>query len=408
MRRVKRGTPGCHSGREPPHPRVTGQRVASAAVQEGRATGDGEVRVARVLGVPVLLAPSWWLGALVITVSYLPVVRAVLPEVGDLTALALSLSVALLLGASVLAHELGHCAVALRLGLPVRKVRLFLLGGVSELSRPPLRPRDEGLVAAAGPAVSVLLAALAGGGALLLDPRTALWLLALELAVANAVVAAFNLLPGLPLDGGRVLRAGVWAITGRRGAGTRSAAVGGVLVACALVLWGLHSLSSPVPGSWLRFGVAALMAWFVLAGALAELGRERRGAGATSLQLAGLVQPLLQLPAESSVADAMAAAAGRGVLLVRLDGVAAGLLDPVAAAALAGHAPFAPAVRAAQPVSPDTVLFDSELRADPLGTVERMQATLDGQFLVVDADGRPAGVLRRADVRHALGEYRLP
>jgi Zn-dependent protease len=365
--------------------------------------GDGEMRLARILGVPVLLTPSWWLGALVVTVSYLPVVRLVLPAAGELTALALALSVALLLGVSVLAHELGHCVVALRLGLPVRRVRLFLLGGVSELARPPLRPRDEGLVAAAGPLVSVLVAAVSGGAALLFEPRTAAWLIALELAAANAVVAAFNLLPGLPLDGGRVLRAGVWALTGRRGAGTRGAAFGGLLVAFALVVWGLYSVSAEAPGAWLRFGVAVLMAWFVAAGALAELGRERRGS-TVGVPLAGLVQPLLQLPAESPVVDALTAAAGRGVLLVRADGVAAGLLDPAAASQLAGHAPFAPALRAAQPVQPENVLLDSELRGDPAAALERMQASPDWQFLVVDADGQPAGVLRRADVHRAVGE----
>ncbi|HEY3262036.1 MAG TPA: site-2 protease family protein [Pseudonocardiaceae bacterium] len=366
--------------------------------------GDGELRVARVFGVPVLLSPSWWLGALVITVAYLPVVRAVLPDVDDLAALAVAVGMAVLLAASVLAHELGHCAVALRLGLPVRRVRLFLLGGVSELARPPLRPRDDALIAAAGPAVSVAVAALAAAVAVAADPGTVEWLLAVQLAITNAVVAAFNLLPGLPLDGGRILRAAVWSATGNRGLGSRGAAVGGVLVGVLLVGWGLAALGSGAPGSWLQFGVAALMAWYVLAGAFAELGRQRRPAAA--VPLIGLVQPLLQLPAESPISDALYAAAGRGVLLVRPDGVAAGLLDPRAAAELAGHAPLAPAGGAAHPVAPDAVLLDSELRGDPAAALERLQASPAWQFLVVDADGRPAGVLRRADVYATLAEHR--
>jgi len=366
--------------------------------------GDGELRVARVFGVPVLLTPSWWLGALVVTVAYLPVVRAVLPDVEDLAGLGIAVSMTVLLCGSVLAHELGHCAAALRLGLPVRRVRLFLLGGVSELARPPLRPRDDALIAAAGPAVSAAIAALAGAAALAADASTVLWLLAVQLAVTNAVVAAFNLLPGLPLDGGRVLRAAVWSATGRRAAGSRGAAVGGVLVGLALVVWGLSVLGSGAPGSWLQFGVAVLMAWYVLAGAFAELGRQRQPAA--TVQLIGLVQPLLQLPAESPIADALHAAAGRGVLLVRADGVAAGLLDPETAAELAGHAPLAPAGGAAQPVLPDAVLLDSELRGDPTAALERVQASPEWQFLVVDADGLPAGVLRRADVYAALAERR--
>ncbi|HEY0641718.1 MAG TPA: site-2 protease family protein, partial [Pseudonocardiaceae bacterium] len=102
----------------------------SAAVR----VSDGDLRLGRVLGVPVLVTPSWWLGALVITVAYLPVSRAVLRgEHADLAALLTALALAVLLGASVLAHELGHVVAARRLGLPVRRVRLFLLGGVTEL-----------------------------------------------------------------------------------------------------------------------------------------------------------------------------------------------------------------------------------------------------------------------------------
>jgi len=366
--------------------------------------GEGEVRVARLFGVPVLLTPSWWIGALVITVAYLPVVRAVLPEVDDLTGLAVAGGITVLLAASVLAHEIGHCVMALRLGLPVRRVRLFLLGGVSELARPPARPRDEALVAAAGPAVSVLLAALAGATALVLPAGTAGWLLAVQLAAINAVVAAFNLLPGLPLDGGRVLRAAVWSATGRRGLASRGAAAGGLLVGAGLVVWGLSTLGSGAPGAWLQFGVAAVTAWYVFAGALAELSRQRQQL--SSVSLAGLVRPVLQLPAESAVADALHAAAGRAVLLVRADGVAAGLLDQETATELAGQAPLAPAGGAAQPVAQDTVLEDAELRGDPTAALERMLASPDWQFLVVDGAGRPAGVLLRADLYAALAERR--
>ena len=364
------------------------------------------MRLARIMGVPVFITPSWWIGALVIAVAYVPVVRAVLPDTPDLAHLGFALGMSVLLGASVLAHELGHCWAASRLGVPVQRVRLFLLGGVSELARPPLRPRDDALIAAAGPAVSIVVAAVAGGAALVFDGRTAPWLLALQLAVANAVVAAFNLLPGLPLDGGVVLRAGVWALTGRRGVGTRAAAVTGLAVGAALVVWGLYSIGSNDTGGWLRFGVAVLTAWFVLSGALAELSRERdRDRDGAPMPLIGLVQPLLQLPAESPVADALSAAAGRGVLLVRADGVAAGLLDQAMAVELAGHAPLAPASAAAEPIRPESVLLDSELRGDPAAAVERVRAGVDPQFLVVDEDGRPCGVLRRADVYTALGEH---
>ncbi|HET8640897.1 MAG TPA: site-2 protease family protein [Pseudonocardiaceae bacterium] len=372
------------------------------------AVGPGGLRLGRVFGVPILLSPSWWLGAAVITVLYVPMTRQLVPGLSTSVAVAMAMTLAVLLAASVLAHELGHCVAALRLGLPVRRVRLFLLGGISELARPPLRPRDEGVIAVAGPVVSIAVAAVAGGVWWLLEPGGLVWLLAVELTVANAAVAVFNLLPGLPLDGGRVLRAAVWSMTGRRGAGTRAAAIGGGIVVGGLVIWGLQALAAGAPAAWLRFAVIVLMAWFVLSGTSAELSRAQRPFGSVppeQLDLPALVRPLLQLPAESPVADALAAAAGRSVLLVRADGVAAGLLEDGTAARLAARSPLAPAGRAAVPVAPEAVLLDSELDGDPAGVLERAQVA-GAQFLVVDEDGRPSGVLRVDDIYTALAGHR--
>lgn len=163
---------------------------------------EGGLRLFRVNGVPVQIAPSWWLGSLVVIVLYAPLVERILPGAGIGLSWTLAVAFALLLGVSVFAHELGHTLVALRMGMPVRRLRLYLLGGLSEVVRSPRKPGQEGLVAAAGPAVSLVLAA--GFGLLLLVvPGGAGWLLVAQCAVANLAVAVFNLLPGLPLDGGR-------------------------------------------------------------------------------------------------------------------------------------------------------------------------------------------------------------
>jgi hypothetical protein len=150
-------------------------------------------------------------------------------------------------------------------------------------------------------------------------------------------------------------------------------------------------------------GVCALTAWFVVSGARGELAADQRRTWPEGLVLADLVRPVLQLPAESPVADALSAAAGRGVVLVRADGVAAGLLDPVAAERLAERSPMAPAEQAAEPIRPESVLLDSEPGED---IAERVQETPAWQFLVVDGEGRPAGVLHREDLRARLA--RLP
>ena len=164
----------------------------------------------------------------------------------------------------VLAHELGHTAVSLLLRHPVRRVVIFLLGGVSEIEREPDRPRDEFLIAAAGPLVSVVLAALAALGYLATAHHSMLGVLLLLLTWANGVVVVFNVLPGLPLDGGRLVRAAIWALTKSRLTGTLIGAWAGRVVAVgvfALFLFvnrgrnrrllqpGRRSCSRPISGS---------------------------------------------------------------------------------------------------------------------------------------------------------------
>ena len=363
----------------------------------------GGLLLFRLRGVPVLLAPSWWVGSVVVTLLYAPLVGRFLPGTGGLAALGLAATFAVLLGASVLAHELGHCLVAMKLNIPVRRLRLFLLGGLSEVSRTPRHPSQEGWVAAAGPAVSLLLALVFAAGILVVPDAGPVRLLVIECAVANAAVAVFNLLPGLPLDGGRMLRAGVWAVTGKRRFGTRAAVVGGGAVAVALVVWALSGLVAGSPDQWLRLGVCVLTAWFVVVGASGELAAEQRHSWPEGMTLAEVVRPVLRLPAESPVGDALFAAAGRGVVLVRDDGVAVGLLDETAAQQLAGYSPMSPAEDAARPIRPDIVLFDSESGED---IVDRVRETAAWEFLVVNDEGKPSGVLRREDLKAALAARR--
>ncbi|MEO9133384.1 MAG: site-2 protease family protein, partial [Jatrophihabitantaceae bacterium] len=117
--------------------------------------------VGRFFGVPIYFAPSWLIIAVLLTVYYEPVVFNAVPTASASSAYLVASLYAVLFALCVLAHELGHTAVALLLHLPVRRVVIFLLGGVSEIERDPDRPRDEFLVAAAGPLVSLLLAGAA-------------------------------------------------------------------------------------------------------------------------------------------------------------------------------------------------------------------------------------------------------
>ena len=347
----------------------------------------------------MLLSPSWWIGSAVLAVVYALAIGRMLPGSGVVPSILLAVAFVVLLGISVLLHELGHCLVALQMGIPVRRLRLFLLGGLTEIAKSPRRAGEEGWVAAAGPAVSLVLAGVFGLLVLAMPTGTAAWLLVVECAASNLFVAIFNLLPGLPLDGGRMLRAGVWALTRRRSIGTWSSVIGGWLVAVGLVVVGIIELVSGGPYKWIGVLACGFVAWFVVTGVSAEAGAEKRRKWPVGLRMSDVLRPVLQLPAESPVGDALMASAGRGVVLVRPDGLAAALLDEVAARRLASHSPQAPAESASQPLGPETVLFASESGED---IVERVRETAAWQFLVVDDEGKPAGVLRREDLSAAL------
>ena len=165
------------------------------------------VPAGRYFGVPVYFSGSWFIFTAFITFSWAAVVRDNVSTISNGQSYAVALGFAVLLGISVLAHELGHCVVSIALGMKVRRVVIFLLGGVSEIENEPERPAHEYLVAVAGPLVSLLLAAAGAAAYPALDADTVGRWLVVQLMLSNLLVMAFNLLPGLPLDGGRVLRA---------------------------------------------------------------------------------------------------------------------------------------------------------------------------------------------------------
>jgi Zn-dependent protease len=199
--------------------------------------------IGRIAAIPIRLHWSWLLifGLLVLTLR--PVYA--LAACGTTTAcgadLGLAAAMALLIGISVLLHELGHALVATRLLVPVHSITLFAFGGVAELEAESPTPAAELAIAVAGPAVSLLIALGAGGlwwaqGGLAAVAPVAI--LAAHLASANAVMAIFNLLPGYPMDGGRVLRATLWYLDDDLLSATRTAAHVGRLCGWGLALLG--------------------------------------------------------------------------------------------------------------------------------------------------------------------------
>ncbi len=176
---------------------------------------------------------------------------------------------AILFFAGILLHELGHSALAQHYRIPVRRITLLIFGGVAEIGGEPPSALAELELALAGPLVSFALAALFGALAVALSALTPLFVLAKYLAVINLSLALFNLIPGYPLDGGRVLRAIVWSLTGSLSRATRLAATLGRVIALLGIVLGIWQLlSADLAGLWLVF-----IGWFLFGAASQQLGQ---------------------------------------------------------------------------------------------------------------------------------------
>jgi Zn-dependent protease len=242
------------------------RRGALLATAEGMISRRGALRIGRVRGIPIEVHPSWLIAFLVVTLSL-----SVQLDAGALR-VPVSAVAALALFASVVGHELAHAIVAIRLGVPVRSITLFVFGGVASLEREPRSPRDELLVAAAGPlaslgigAVALLLARLPFAPPLLVEVLS--WL-----GRVNVVIAVFNCLPGFPLDGGRMLRALLWARRKDVLAATVTAARTGEVLAYGFIALGVLAAAGGgvAGGLWLAF-----LGWFLLSAARSSVSDAR-------------------------------------------------------------------------------------------------------------------------------------
>ncbi len=200
---------------------------------------NGNIRVGSLFGIPFYVNPSWFLVLGLVTWSYGEGLAAQFPQLPGGSPLLLGLGTALLLFGSVLAHELGHSFVAIRQGIDVRSITLFLFGGLASLEKESDTPAAAFWVAIAGPAVSLIIAATLtalGFAAHLTGPIAAIIAV---LAAVNLSLGLFNLIPGLPLDGGNILKAIVWKVTGNPYKGVRFASIVGQIFGWVAIASGL-------------------------------------------------------------------------------------------------------------------------------------------------------------------------
>jgi len=221
----------------------------------------GNIRVGSLFGIPFYVNPSWFLVLGLVTLTYSGGLAAQFPGLPTGVPWLLGLLTALLLFASVLAHELGHSFVAKSQGIGVNSITLFLFGGLASLEKESETPAEAFWVAIAGPLVSLLLFGLFSvitATSVLPAPLAAILSL---LASINLALGLFNLIPGLPLDGGNILKAGVWKVTGNPYKGVRFASRVGQFFGWAAIASGL--LPFLLYGSFGNFW-NLLIGWFLL------------------------------------------------------------------------------------------------------------------------------------------------
>lgn len=218
-------------------------------------------KVGRLAGIELAIHPTWLVIAFIVTFSLAVQLAGQYPSWPDALHWAVAAVTALLFFGSVLAHELSHALVARRFGLKVEGITLFIFGGVTSIDDDSRSPRQEALIAVAGPLTSIGLGVvLLGLDFVIAQPQ--LGALLGWLGFINVALGLFNLIPGFPMDGGRVLRAVLWRVRGDRLVATRNAAQVGRAFAYLLIGFGVFIALQPgasiVSGLWL-----ALIGWFL-------------------------------------------------------------------------------------------------------------------------------------------------
>jgi Zn-dependent protease len=355
------------------------------------------ISLGRVLGIPIVLDYSWFLifalVAWTLASGYFPSEFTNWPTaeywlVGIATAIIFFLS--------VLLHELGHSIVAKHYGIPVSSIKLFIFGGVSQIGTEPPSARVEFLMAIVGPLVSFALAGVFAGLGVIFASVAPLMALAKYLAYINGALGLFNLIPGFPLDGGRVFRALVWGITNNLQRATAIAANLGRFIGFLFILFGVYQVFTGnfINGLWIGF-----IGWFLESAAMSQVQQQKvhnllAGRRVSQAMSTNYTSILPDVPLQTLV-DRHILGSGQRSFVVKEGDKVAGLLTLHDIKEL----PRAewPATTAAQAMIPvaqvKRIRPDEELWA----AIEEMQRDGVNQLPVM-TDGHIQGMLRREDL----------
>ncbi len=361
--------------------------------------------IGRLAGAPVIVTPSWFLAAVVLTFIFTPMVQRQGLGLGSGAVILVAFAFVLLLFVSVFFHEAAHAVVARRRGHEVTELAMTLWGGHTAYTGAQKRVRDGALIAVVGPLTNLVLAGLFW---LAFDasPRPSIAAMLLYAAFySNVFVGLFNLLPGLPLDGGQLLEALVWRITGSRTRGTVAAGWIGRVVAVGVLAYALLlPLALGVSPSMTTVVWSAVVGSFLWSGASEAMKIAHRRDAIGALSAAQFAGPVVVVPAGSSVAQVAVAASGMStghVVVADASGAPLGWVDSSAAMAVPHETWPTTPVEAVLVHFPAGSAVEESLEGAAL--LEHLAATSDGARLVpLVRDGRATGVLDVGRVAVAL------
>jgi Zn-dependent protease/CBS domain-containing protein len=366
----------------------------------------GTIKVGTIAGSDVLVTTSWFVIAALIAWVVAPRVDQVAPGLGGLKYVA-GFAFAVILYLSVLLHEASHAFMARHYGFQVTSITLHFLGGATAIDGEARTPRQELLIAVVGPLTSIAVGLVALG--MWFVTPDGLLLMAVEgLAGANLIVGVLNLVPGLPLDGGRVLKAAVWGATGDVLRGTVVAAWTGRVTAVAALSWPLFQerVLGAAPDIF-DFVLAAMVALFLWTAASSALASAQARGKLPALVARRLARRALAVPDDLPLAEAVRRAreADAGSLItVTGSGRPVGLVSEAALVATPEERrPWVAVSTVARTIEPGMSL-PAGIDGEPL--VRAMTDVPAHEYLLVEEDGSIYGVLSAADVERAFREAR--
>jgi Zn-dependent protease len=362
--------------------------------------GSGIV-IARPFGIPVVISPYWFVIAGVVIIVYANDLAGTL---NGSVRYVVAAAFVVLLYLSVLVHELSHSLVARGYGLPVRRILLYPLGGISEIEREPETPGREFIVSAAGPALSLVLAGVGYALMKVVPGGTIGWIIVSQFRWANLVVGIFNLLPGLPLDGGRMLRAIVWKVTGRPGTATIVAAWAGRVIAVALLVVPIgYAMASGHSQDLMSMLWLAFIAGFMWIGAGQSIRATRVRERLPGIQARRLARKAIPIPASLPLAEAIRRADetnARALVVVDHENTPIAIVNESAVMATPPQRrPWIEAGTLARKLDPSLVL-SADLGG--MALIDAVRKAPASEYLVVEPTGQVYGVLAASDLDGAF------